>query len=83
MRTLGQPWHALNEVLAAEVFAGYARNSVKPRIRMVLPPNPPSGTLGAKGALNPADTSVPQNNPRRRTAPARDTLTSPRAILRP
>jgi hypothetical protein len=83
MRSLGQPWHAVNEVLAAEVFARYARNSVRPRIRMVLPPNPPSGTLGAKGAQNPSGSSARQNDQRHRSAPARDALTSPRAPLRP
>lgn len=83
MRTLGRPWHAVNEVVAAEVFAGYARNSVKPRIRMVLPPIPPNGTSGAKGAQNPSGSSTRQNDQRHRDAPPRDTLTSPRAPSRP
>ena len=34
MRNLGRPWHAVNEQVAYERFALYARNSAKPRIRL-------------------------------------------------
>jgi hypothetical protein len=83
MRTLGQPWHVVNEVLAAEVFARYARNIVKPRVRMVLPSNPAIGTPGASGAQNLRDPSAPQNSQRYRSGPSRGASTPARRPLRP
>jgi hypothetical protein len=54
MRSLGQPWHAVNEAVAADVFAGYTRNSVKPRIKV---------PLGARGdARNPSGEGRPVLN---------------------
>lgn len=40
MRNLGRPWHAVNEQVAYERFALYARNSAKPRIRLPAPVQP-------------------------------------------
>lgn len=40
MRNLGRPWHAVNEQVAYERFARYARNSAKPRIRLPGQPRP-------------------------------------------
>lgn len=64
MRNLGRPWHAVNEQVAYERFARYARNSAKPRIRL------PGQTRPIEAASPVRDVGTPQRAPLRgRTLP--------------
>jgi len=64
MRNLGRPWHAVNEQIAYDRFALYARNSAKPRIRLPT-------TMQPVDTVQPARTfGKPQRQPvRGRTLP--------------
>lgn len=64
MRNLGRPWHAVNEQVAYERFALYARNGAKPRIRL------PEQAGPAEDA-SPASSGGPSQRPplRGRTLP--------------
>lgn len=72
MRTLGQPWHMINERLAVRVFSRY-QGAHRPRFWVVQPPIPPAATA-APGTANTSAVPAAQRTPPRTDHRSRDAV---------